>query len=326
MFRTDVPQSRHARWRTGFTLVELLVVIAIIGILIALLLPAVQAARDAARRSACQNNLKQIGLAMHGYHDVHKALPYTNQMPYDDAPGATWAAMLLPFLEQQNVQDQFDFNVVMGHPNNAEVVQIVIPVFICPGAAYTSGEGGATGPIFDNRGDSGFDNPNPAHGLWYPVSMGPTNDDSCGFCDPNAERNKDGDRYCCQGVNFGSTIPPSHTGIFGRNTQSQRFAQITDGLSNTIMNGETLPRQCSYVGLYAPNFSLAGTTTPINTFDLCPRPPGCYPRACGFKSDHPGGAQFLLADGSVHFFSTAIDYRLYNELGTRAGGEVVTVP
>ncbi|MEZ6072102.1 MAG: DUF1559 domain-containing protein [Pirellulales bacterium] len=323
----DLQSRRRRRWPVGFTLIELLVVIAIIGILVALLLPAVQAARDAARRSACQNNLKQIGLAMHGYHNVHKSLPYTNQMPYDSAPGATWGAMLLPFVEQQAVYDQFDFSVHMGHPNNAKIVTEVVPVFICPGAAYGSGEGGSRGPIFDNRGDAGFDNPNPAHGLWYPVSMGPTHNDNCVFC-PEAKSSPSApDSYCCQGWNYGSSSPPdNHTGLFGRSTKSVRFAQISDGLSSTIMNGETLPRQCSYMGLYAPNFSLAGTTITLNTFDVCPAPPGCHVRGCGFKSDHPGGAHFLLADASVQFFNTAIDYRLYNNLGTRAGGEPVVSP
>jgi prepilin-type processing-associated H-X9-DG protein len=114
--------------------------------------------------------------------------------------------------------------------------------------------------------------------------------------------------------------------MFGRYPKGFRVEDVLDGLSNTIMAGETLPDQCCYNGAYANNFPLAGTTIPINTFEVCPKPPGCHVRACGYKSRHPGGANFLLGDGSVCFLPESIDYRLFNELGTRNGSEAVTLP
>jgi prepilin-type N-terminal cleavage/methylation domain-containing protein len=320
----SVGRARGARVTAGFTLVELLVVIAIIGILVALLLPAVQAAREAARRMSCSNNLKQIGLAMHSYHDAHNRLPHATPYSAENrfATGGTWAAMILPHMEQQALFDLFDFNVGMAHPNNARVVQIVVKTYICPSAL------GARQPVFEDRADATNQiNPHVALGLWYPVSMGPTHNDACVYCPHPRNSPSDPASYCCQGWNYGTVDPEDNwTGIFGRSPKSLKFSEVTDGLANTFMAGEHLPRQCAYISAYAPNFSLSGTTIPLNTFEECPRPPGCHVRACGFKSDHPGGAQFVMGDGSVHFVSEAIDYRLFNGLGTRGGGEVVSLP
>ena len=307
----------RARGASGFTLVELLVVIAIIGILIALLLPAVQAAREAARRMTCSNNLKQIGLAVHTYHDGHNALPMVT--PYSDvsvtAPGPVWAALILPQLERQAIYDLFDFTYRLSHARNAEAVQTVVSTYVCPSAQ------GASNPVFENRSEAnGSINPKVALGMWYPLSMGPTQPDACYYCPIAAPS------YCCQGYNYGTSGPPNNsTGMFGRHPDGFRLADVTDGLSNTFMAGEHLPRQCVYISAYAPNFAISGTQIPLNTFELCLAPPGCHARACGFKSDHPDGAQFVMGDGSVHFVNAAIDYRLYNGLGTRNGGEQVSV-
>ena len=112
--QSDIISRKSLR---AFTLVELLVVIAIIGILVALLLPAVQAAREAARRTQCSNNLKQIGLAMHNYHDAHGGLPFGAAGVFDNVPGATWGGAILPYLEDQSAFDQFDFNFPMLDPH-----------------------------------------------------------------------------------------------------------------------------------------------------------------------------------------------------------------
>ncbi len=308
----------------GFTLVELLVVIAIIGILVALLLPAVQAARAAARRTQCTNNLKQIALAIHNYHTAHKAQPayHATDDPYGWwKTGPTWTMSILPYMEEQNLYDQFDFTVLLKAPPNSLAARNIVSGYICPAAES------ADQPIFSDRADVGGNNPNPALGLYYPVSIGPTEPDRCWFC-PAGQTGSAGN-YCCQGRNYGTQSyggqsQASSVGMFGRFNDTRRFAQVTDGLSNTWMLGETLPRQCVYGGAFAPNFSLASTSIPLNTFETCPSPPGCHNRGCGFKSDHVGGAMFALGDGSVDFVDETIDYVLFNAMGTRAGNEVAS--
>ncbi len=118
--------------RRGFTLVELLVVIAIIGILVSLLLPAVQAAREAARRTQCANNLKQLGLGLHSYHGVHNRLPWGNAYPGGIMATVSWAAMILPYIEQQGHYEQFDFSKDMNHAANLQALALPVVTFTCP--------------------------------------------------------------------------------------------------------------------------------------------------------------------------------------------------
>jgi len=314
---------RHAgtgKWTArGFTLVELLVVIAIIGVLIALLLPAVQMAREAARRMQCTNHLKHIGLALHAYHDAHEVLPFA--CGYTISQTGTWLSFILPHLEQQQVFDQIDFNVKMSDPKNLIPVTTPIVWIVCPSDSSSSE---AVMPC-DSRVASM--NPNPSLKLWYPVCMGPTHDDGCVYCPGHKTSSGGADTFCCQGWNLGSYYPENNsTGMFGRYPVGIKFEDVTDGLSRTIAAGETLPDQCIYNGAYANNFPIAGTSIPINTFETCAAPGGIYYEACGYKSRHPDGANFLMGDGSVHFLGEFIDYRLYNYLGTRAGGETAALP
>jgi len=307
----------HDRSTDGFTLVELLVVIAIIGILVALLLPAVQSAREAARRAQCQNNLKQIGLALLNYEDSRKTLPATSPYTQDDpfAPGGTWIAEILPFMEQQNLYDRFDFTQRMTHANNAEAIKVVVDALICPS------DPAGDQPVFTNRAAVGGVNPNIAFGLWYTASMGPTSNGNCSvYCPGQAGP----DNFCCQGGNYGTTPYRTSAGMFGRGPWGYKLREVTDGQSNTLMVGETLPEQCIYIAAHAPNFTVSGTTIPLNTYETVLEAGGTHYTACGYKSLHVSGAQFAYGDGSVHFLQDTIDYQVYNALGSRAGGEVIS--
>jgi prepilin-type N-terminal cleavage/methylation domain-containing protein len=317
--------QRCSRGR-GFTLVELLVVIAIIGVLIALLLPAVQAARESARRTKCTNNLKQISLALHSYADTFGRLPFGT--PGCCTPnGSNWAVSLFPFLEYATLQNQLDlqgnFKTTVA---NATVIRQAskLPGFICPS------DPAASAPIMERFAH----NISPAHALWYPASMGPTHMDQCPFC-PNPTPSPH--NYCCQGWNFGSTantglgiVAGEFAGMFGRHAHAIRLAEVTDGLSNTWMVGETLPAHCTFMGVFSQNFPVSGTSIPLNLMEDCgagkPGAGSNWYRTCGFKSKHPGGANFALGDASVRFIPATIDYRIYNEIGSRAGNEVVIVP
>jgi len=317
----------------GFTLVELLVVIAIIGVLVALLLPAIQAAREAARRAHCVNNLKQYALATHLHHDQKKFYPqyHAAVIPAGKSEadysygwgGPLWTISILPFIEEQPLFDTFNKKVKTNDPSNTQCVNKIIPTYVCPSNVT------AANPIFTDRTDAGGHNPTTALGLYYAVCMGPTETDACPFCPVGATGSAD--NYCCQAKGWGwrdysGNIADSSTGMFGRNMGKRKFKQVTDGLTNTFLIGETLPEECGYQSAFANNFSLTGTTIPLNTFEKCPGPPGCASRGCGFKSPHPGGCHFAMADSSVHFVNETIDYRIYNELGTRAGGEAAKLP
>ena len=234
----------------GFTLVELLVVIAIIGILVALLLPAVQAAREMGRRMQCSNNLKQIGLALHNYHTALKTLPYGANYPI--GKGGTWAAFILPHLEQQNLYDKFDFNLFIWDAANATAVGTVIPVYICPS------DGKADNALLGGRIQVNQHNAANSMGLWYPMSMGPTWDNPCFYCPSKPS-------YCCHNT---GDYGPDGVGIIDRQSKTcVRFDDIRDGLTNTIMAGETIPSQCTFNGAYNNNFPLCGTSIPMNTFE-----------------------------------------------------------
>jgi prepilin-type N-terminal cleavage/methylation domain-containing protein/prepilin-type processing-associated H-X9-DG protein len=305
----------------GFTLVELLVVIAIIGVLVALLLPAVQAAREAARRMKCQNNLKQIALGLHNYESSHKTLPHGSPDCCVNN-GDTWAVMLFPFVELKGVYDAMDHaGNLRNTPVNRQVAQSAkLTAFICPS------DPDAIRPIMPRFPR---DNPDPSHALWYPVSIGPTHMDQCPFC-PAGSTPAD-NNYCCQGNNFGTNAgngypKGSSTGMFGRSIKSIRLAEVTDGLSNTFMAGETIPKHCTFMGIFSLNFPVSGTSIPLSTMEdassTYPNPVNWF-RTCGYKSFHPNGANFAMGDGSIRFVPRTIDYRLYNNLGTRAGGEHV---
>jgi prepilin-type N-terminal cleavage/methylation domain-containing protein len=306
-------QKRNA----GFTLVELLVVIAIIGILVALLLPAVQAAREAARRMACGNNLKQIGLALHNYHDTYKTFPpggITQGACCGTPSYSTWSIMLLPFLEAQNLADKYNNNLYNEDPANQFVREAVVEVYNCPSDIHAgkiekpeSGPGAA----LDYR-----------HGSYR--AMGGRSDGS-GWWD-NADH-----------VNLNQ----SWKGVLhtvGTGTLTSEFmAAITDGTSNTLAVGEMTTKTHSNRGTfwaytytsYNSSNAVPESRTLIPDYDKCVAINGAGgSNTCkrGWGSLHPGGLQFAICDGSTRFLASTIDMYVWVSLGTIGGGESVQLP
>lgn len=310
--------------RTAFTLVELLVVIAIIGILVALLLPAVQSARESARRTQCVNNLKQLSLGIHNFESVRKTVPHGTGVCCTPT-GPNWAVSIMPFTELSTTYDALDLNVAQGLRNavNANIVKQKITTFICPS------DPDAAQAIMTRYAAH---NASPALALWYPACMGPTHMDQCHSACPNSTPSSDNSNYCCQGWNFGTTAGggssrASFAGMFGRtNERTIIFADVTDGLSNTFMLGETLPGHCQFMGVYSQNFPLSGTSTPLGLVKDIDKSGGNWWRTCGYKSKHPEGANFALGDASARFIRNNIDYKLYNAIGSRSGGEGDATP
>ncbi|MDG3004863.1 DUF1559 family PulG-like putative transporter [Paludisphaera mucosa] len=281
--------------RRAFTLIELLVVIAIIAVLIALLLPAVQSAREAARRISCTNNLKQIGLAFHGYHDAHGRLP----MGYVFAPGYVrggfgWGAMILPGVEQRTLFDSANFGLPLWNAVNATTSTTPIGFFLCPSDETSPGR-------FLER--DGFRYAKSS----YVASFGPGNMD----LDPTDRR-----------------------GLFQRNG-GVRFAEVPDGLSTTLAGSERhngtfaveigshdhFDAETVWIGAVKedPDDDHAHTTLFQSSHAPNARDMNDQDAACR----HPGGINALLADGSVRFLKSSIDLGVYQALSSRAGGEVV---
>jgi len=369
--------------RRAFTLVELLVVIAIIGILIALLLPAVQAAREAARRSQCVNNLKQIGVAMHNYVDTHKQLPTcelyrdtarsNNIETWYDADKGSSFMKLLPFMERSNIYESLReatinwthfkngsftpdvhiwnlrFDPKTYEPVNSGGKQyktLFVPTFWCPSADSPKWQNG-------DQNDDAM--------RCYNVNMGPTRAGNHGSCQAQGlivyrgnyfgitgEGNGPGHRWRGEHHN-----PNGIAGPFSRCNWAASFAEIGDGLSNTLLAGEILPNR--YDGGWGRPFMRSSgthstTVAPPNTAIEMVNGPQVAPHssidpdqtalghqctqrsfwnvwAMGFRSKHTGnGCNMVLGDGSVHFFFHNIDYELWQRLGCRNDGRAVKLP
>lgn len=303
--------------RRGFTLVELLVVIAIIGVLVALLLPAVQAARESARRMSCGNNLKQYGIAIHNYHDVHRYFPIS--IAYNvSGPRATlqpngkgWIVSILPHLEQQALFSQFEPGFI-GHfgnnlglkvPECRTAMKTRIKVLECPSDAQSK-------RIETNQAQ------------WGGIEVAVTN-----YKGVIGDTRMGGAASIHQG-----TEPDCHNvvgcnGLFYRNSyQDQiRLAVITDGTAHTLMVGEDVPIHNIHSAAYFANGDYASCHGPINYFPNPPTP-SVWQNMISFRSRHPAGAQFCVADGSVHFIAQNINHTMYRQLCTKADGESVQLP
>jgi prepilin-type N-terminal cleavage/methylation domain-containing protein len=344
-------QFQRDRRRLGFTLVELLVVIAIIGVLVALLLPAVQAAREAARRMACGNNLKQLGLALHNYHDSYSMFPPGGITPGNccGTPSAgTWTLFILPFLEFENLHNRYNFNLWndaspgrtgrTGGPN-AYVPMQYLDVHICPSDIDTDH----------------LDRPNSGPGrnmLYAPGSYRAVSGASTGggWLDANTGR---GFVRQNKGVlhHVGATQYP-HLDRFGSRSEfmPEGFNSIVDGSSNTLMIGEmhTLTHNrrrtfwaYTYTSYNQSTVTVGETRTLLGDYDLCVRIGGRGgSNACkrGWGSNHPGVLQFCLADASVRGISQTVDMGIglnnnsvramgvLPSLASIAGNEPVAVP
>ena len=319
--------------RRGFTLIELLVVIAIIGVLIALLLPAVQAAREAARRTQCVNNLKQMGLALQNYHDALGSFPpsYVANAPFKDgatdtANGWGWQAMILPQMEQAPVYSSINFSLPVELPQNTTAIQTRMTAYLCPSDIPPPGLFGVT----DASGT-------------VLVMAAPTSYAACvggDESDTTTGINNDG----------------KGTGIMFRNS-AIRIADVIDGTSNTILAGERAWAISSgpWGGVVTNGVLNRGPYNP------CPRTGALYYPAASlvqahanvlntnfdpdgglddYSDFHPGGANFVFADGSVHFLKSipnskaGVDpngnriytpaSKIFQALATRAGGEVIS--
>lgn len=316
--------------RIGFTLVELLVVIAIIGLLLALLLPAVQAAREAARRSHCSNNLKQIGLALHQYHETHRSFPPGNinrtagNCPGMDEPATSystrfgnWAIAILPELEQAPLFAGYHPGLDNCGPENQAVRETSVATYVCPSDLDSRSLGvPATGP------------PAAAGARYMPGSYRAV-----------SGRSDDGLNYLDSEMMFEyasrSRGPIHMAGTWGFTVET--FANIRDGTSNTLLVGEsTTSTNTGNRTFWACSFayySLSGVTNQARTllgdYDECVRQGGIggeIPCKRGWGGQHPGGIHFAICDGSVRFVSNTTDLTLLGNLATIAGGEVALVP
>lgn len=389
--------------RRAFTLVELLVVIAIIGILIALLLPAVQAAREAARRSTCTNNLKQLGLALNNYNDVYNHCPIgqgdwnqdTNVFagngfqgyPTDNFPARGSPMVgLLPFMEQQAVYSQMNFNVesmginwqqsgpngiipnvgdqlttagvTPGQPPNA-IGYSRIPALVCPSdtkvSVNTGWNNGAQTWVSGNGAKRFLSNYAPCIGSQSITNTGTPISSLTGVSPYTSQTSGWQQQIVPYGSWFGTggrvqgwgfidqDASQNNSGIFATCYWSSRFQDISDGTSNVIAFGEYRPWCSTWNvtrdGFWGANSYWPGTTSaPIN-MPVCYQEPGYLQMVAlgfmgnsylgsngqgdGFKSSHPSGALFVMADGSVHFLPETINYEIYQRLGDRRDGHDV---
>ncbi|HBO44184.1 MAG TPA: prepilin-type cleavage/methylation domain-containing protein [Planctomycetaceae bacterium] len=304
----------------GFTLVELLVVIAIIGILIALLLPAVQAAREAARRMTCANHLKQWGLAMHNYENSNQVFPpgVTTGSACLSTPGCvtsngftgpngeymrlTFVVSLWPYIELNTIYDRYDFDYCLYAGKNRSLMTESVSTYFCPS---------------DRIGVWTADSFTRARGNYVA---------SWGYCDYTQTRT------------FSSDAP--RLGAFGTNSRT-RVSDVADGLSNTLFLGEVAQADfdddfdfrgdflnndrgaAQFMTLYTPNSGIDSTAC----YGQTPNLPGpCKPANLVFvtaRSYHPGGVHALYGDGSVHFTEDTIDFEIWRSLSSMNSGETV---
>ncbi len=297
---------RHKRLNDsrGFTLVELLVVIAIIGILIALLLPAIQSAREAGRRTQCMNNLKEIGLAVHAYHGVRKMLPSSRECDHK----ATWLVQIMPYLEEKALGAQWKPGLCF-YDQTPAMRETLVEVFLCPNR-------GRSRPLVSSTPDSTHSHPAGP----YPSAYTDYAATSTTFTKDSGGNDLTG---MAQRVFNGALI----YGDFNETTQAvvitgmrslTSFKKITDGTSKTFVAGETTAYQAAGIAAYNGDYNWGWVLNEEHPI----RPGNVQENA--FGSDHPGVCNFAFVDGSVRSMSNETDIKLLKALTTRAGGETIS--
>ncbi|MBW3542411.1 MAG: DUF1559 domain-containing protein [Planctomycetes bacterium] len=294
---------RPTTGRRGFTLIELLVVIAIIAILIALLLPAVQQAREAARRASCKNNLKQLGLAIHNYHEIYSMFPMSAPRPSGPAPsvphprnnGFSWMAMILPQIDQTPLYQKLNFNGgLWENTTNRQLVQTPIPSLLCP-----------SDPTQAVRSDLA------RWWAWPDCTL-------CGGRGPAGVT-------CYMGFQGDWFDTPVPDGLFERApSRPVRIRDVIDGMTNVLALGERSPSYSPWCAWAAGNGTWIVSRYTINQARRVWPVPDAR-EIGGIKygaiSMHVGGIQVLLADGSAHFLSENINHTIYKQLVHHADGQ-----
>jgi len=306
----------------GFTLIELLVVIAIIAILIGLLLPAVQKVREAAARTQCTNNLKQMALAVHGFQDAQLRLPYNlspNTFGYDDNGRSwSWLVRILPYIEQGALftnLGQAGFGAtpavatVPTFNSLAALQATVIKAYVCP-ADQSSGilsRNRANGSTGSGTGPTNYKGVAGNNWVWGSFqNTGPTGNNN--------------------GLDVGN-------GMFYRSDDQRaplQLNQLKDGTSNTMMIGEDLMDKNQHCGWVRSNYATGTCAIPLNNAMSTGQPgfnnAGDWPNVYSFRSMHTGGGNFAFADGGVKFITDSINLTLYRDLASHSGGEVTNLP
>lgn len=305
--------------RNAFTLVELLIVVAIIGLLMQLLLPAVEMSREAARRTQCESNLRQLALAVQSYHDASGHCPVgrfkgvKDNESGPDAASWSWLADILPQMEAQTLYDQG--GIPKKTHRESGVIGTQLPIFLCPSDGYRSKK--------DRKNRAG----------WEEFELGLTNYAAVSGANWGADGTREVGAFVTDWPNAGANDSQdgfdNGDGMMFRSDyrRPRQFREVVDGLSNTYLVGETLPSSNYRVSWPYANHAYATCAIPLTAVspDGTPYDTHDHGNVAGFRSAHPDGAFFARADGSVSFVDDSVDVGVYHAMATISGGEPPSV-